>query len=515
MENKVTNKILMVLIGVLLWVPFGFAKDIYVAQDSAGAINGGDCANTYSAAWFNSGSNWGSAATQINPGDTVHLCGTFTGAAGSTMLTVQGSGAAGQPITILFEANAILAAPYWSYATGAISCNNHAHITIDGGSNGLIKNTADGTGLSYQQNTLAINGGGAQCTNFTVENLHILNMYIRAAQSASDMADSIAIQFYGSNALAKNNIIDHVRDAVHVIYTSTSNIEIASNQMTFVETGSTIGDSNTNDTLNGLRVHDNDIGGGAYLWDTPSNSFHHDPIHIFCAHTGSTAVNLQIYNNYVHGIWGQDQAYFNSNGGSHMTAVFFIENAGPIQIFNNVIALTGKLNQPADGFIYLKSGQSSNAKIFNNILVDDNEGMGIAFAGSTGHDIRNNIMSGVAYAIYTPPGSSVAASDYNVFYQTVSFGNFNTFASWRGSGFDSHSVVGDPRLDANYAPQSGSSAIGMGVNLTPLGIASLNADLHGAIRPPSGAWEAGAYVNGGTQAAHPPAAPSGLSAIVQ
>jgi hypothetical protein len=224
-------------------------------------------------------------------------------------------------------------------------------------------------------------------------------------------------------------------------------------------------------------------------------------------------VNLQIYNNYVHGIWGQDQAYFNTNGGSHITAVFFIENAGPLQIFNNVIVLTGKLSQPADGFIYLKSAQSSNAKIFNNILVDDNEGMGIAFAGSTGHDIRNNIMSGVAYAIYTPPGSSVAASDYNVFYQAVNFGNFNTFASWRGSGFDSHSVVGDPKLDANYAPQSGSNAIGMGVNLTPLGIAPLNADLHGAIRPAGGAWEAGAYVIGGTQAA--PAAPSGLSAIVQ
>lgn len=514
MVSKVMNRLLIVLIGVMFCAPFCFAKDIYLAQNSAGASNGADCTNAHPTTWFNSSSSWGNASAQISPGDTVHLCGTLTGTAGSTMLTVQGSGAAGHPITILFEPNAVLAAPYWPYTTGAINCNNHAYITIDGGSNGLVENTADGTALTYQQDTLGINGGGSGCTNFTVENLHFSNMHIRTALSATDGADSIAIELSGSNALARNNTIDHVRDGIHVTYTSTSNLEISSNIMTFVETGTTIGDSNTNNTLTGAKIHDNDLGGGAYLWDTLSNSFHHDPIHIFCAHTGSTATGLQIYNNFIHGTWGNDQAYFNTSGGTHITSPVFIENAGPAQVFNNIIVLLGKLSQPADGFIYFKGTGSNNAKVFNNVLVSDNEGIGIAFAGSSGHDLRNNIFNGLEYAIYVPSGSSLTTSDYNDFFGSKNWGNFSTLASWQGQGFDLHSKQTDPKLDASFRPLSGSSVIGTGVNLTSLGISPLDTDILGVGRPGSGPWDLGAHVYGTAQSSAP-VPPTGLAAVVQ
>ena len=53
--------------------------------------------------WFNSSADWGAGGAQIGPGTAVHLCGVI-----SSNLTVQGSGASGTPITILFEPNAKL-----------------------------------------------------------------------------------------------------------------------------------------------------------------------------------------------------------------------------------------------------------------------------------------------------------------------------------------------------------------------------------------------------------------------
>jgi len=85
-------------------------------------------------AWFNNSTSWGTAANQIGPGTTVHLCGTFTGAAGSTMLTVKVAAAVETPSRIKFESGALLTAPYWAGAGGgAIKVANQSYIVIDGG----------------------------------------------------------------------------------------------------------------------------------------------------------------------------------------------------------------------------------------------------------------------------------------------------------------------------------------------------------------------------------------------
>lgn len=55
-----------------------FAEDIYVAQTAAGDDNGTSCANAKSAVWFNTAGSWGGGAGEIDPGDTVHLCGTIS-----------------------------------------------------------------------------------------------------------------------------------------------------------------------------------------------------------------------------------------------------------------------------------------------------------------------------------------------------------------------------------------------------------------------------------------------------
>ena len=95
-------KILLMMFVFAVTV-FSSASDIYVAQNTTGGNTGADCADAHSAAWFNTPANWGSGGNQIGPGTTVHLCGVFTGTAGATMLTIQGSGSNGNPVTIKFE----------------------------------------------------------------------------------------------------------------------------------------------------------------------------------------------------------------------------------------------------------------------------------------------------------------------------------------------------------------------------------------------------------------------------
>jgi len=75
-----------------------FAEDIYISQSDQGSHDGSSCANSHSAAWFNTAGNWGGGAGEIDAGDTCYLCdngGDFT-----TILTIQGSGSDGSPITI-------------------------------------------------------------------------------------------------------------------------------------------------------------------------------------------------------------------------------------------------------------------------------------------------------------------------------------------------------------------------------------------------------------------------------
>src|SRR5579863_6960308 len=95
------------------------AKDVYVAQAQAGNGSGTACSTAKPITWLSSSASWGTSATQINAGTTVHLCGTITGSPGQQLFLVRTNGTSASPITIKWETNAILTAPYWS-AMGAI-----------------------------------------------------------------------------------------------------------------------------------------------------------------------------------------------------------------------------------------------------------------------------------------------------------------------------------------------------------------------------------------------------------
>jgi hypothetical protein len=161
--------------------------NVYVAESAVGAASGTDCANAFAVSWFNDAADWGSGANQIGPGTTVHLCGTFTVAVGATLLTAQGDGATGAPITILFEPGSGITSPGMGVG---IELGGHAHFVVDGGAtcgytnepgsadipcNGYFANTANGDGLANHVSTSAIRetGGDVEVRNLLFENLYV------------------------------------------------------------------------------------------------------------------------------------------------------------------------------------------------------------------------------------------------------------------------------------------------------------------------------------------------------
>lgn len=488
--------------------------NVYVSQFGAGAQTGLDCTTAKPVTFFNNGANWGGGGAQIGPDTFVHLCGTFTGAFNTIMLTIQGGGTSGHPVTILFEPGAVLTSPAWSQS-GAINCQGHPFITIDGGggsqpfygaptNGGVIIDTDNGTNLGHHIDAFAISAD-AGCSDFTVKNLNIQQMYVRVALSpAISGEEGAGISTFGSNTLITHNTLDHARTAIGWAYCNgASNFEASYNAETFVEHGVTVGSSNVPCNASGVNIHHNDIGGGAYLWDTATNDYHHDPIHVF--NSGGVIAAVQVHDNYIHGVWGQDQAYFNATGGTHITAFIFIEAIGDNGlIYNNYINTSGGngLNFGDNGTIEIKTagtpGQNSrNVKIYSNTLTTDSPRGKCIELDAPGAVLIDTICNGWQYAVYTPgwtaPYTNRVMPNNNDYFGASNWGDFDAFASWQAKVTDAGSILGNPNLNSTTgAPGPGSAALGAGANLTSLGIPGLATDFNNQPRPTLGPWTIGA-----------------------
>src|SRR5207302_11485316 len=116
---------------------------------------------------------------------------------------IQGSGTPGNVITILFEPGAKLSKPAWGTdSTSAISGNGTSYITIDGGTNGKIENTNNGTALGLQQDSVFVNGHSI--TTWTVKNLTLSTLYVRSANSSDTNLFGTAINLVGSYVTVQN-----------------------------------------------------------------------------------------------------------------------------------------------------------------------------------------------------------------------------------------------------------------------------------------------------------------------
>jgi hypothetical protein len=490
--------------GLQLFVaPAKALADVYIAQVASGSGNGSSCSNAEPYTFFNLSSNWGSGKP-IAPGSTVHLCGTFTGTAGEELLIAQGSGTSGSPITIHFESGALLTAPYWS-ASGAINIGSKSYITIDGGTNGAIQNTANGTSPTYQYQQQSRGIYAASCTGCIVQNITIANLYVHNSMSDTSINQQAVNCVYYNNStnVTINNMTCH--DAGWAVTGPATNLTLENSNIYNCDHGLAFG-ANTN--VGGLDIHNNHIHDFAN-WDTTNNAYHHDYLHLWNNGSGTFITSAVIYNNMFDGVFG------NCCTTAHIYLEYNIED---VWIFNNTFI---ESSADATGRIGIEMAANGGGFVGkNNYVLNNYFSMGahnsgnpiFAHDGQSGLVSENNIVIGGQYDTSVEGGSSISVIDYNLYDDLYKdYGNLTTFqwltnspthdfATWKSQCHcDAHSLLdtnAQINVDSNGVPQSGSAAFNNGTNLTSLATgthAPLSKDKNGSARPSTGPWTIGAY----------------------
>lgn len=518
------------LVAVLLLLAPIFsarAEDIYVAQTAQGADTGADAADAHSVAWFNTSSNWNSptkVSGEIGPGDTVHLCGTIT-----SPLTIQASGTAGNVITIFFQSGAKMTAPYWT--DSAILSVAKDYITIDGGTNGIIECTANGSTLANHQQTAGIHLEGGN--HVTVQNLLIENMYDHTDYNDEILTSPAGAKGIWCDTYNGNHNFTYLTIQNCIIHDASAGISIgyhdAGTDFVYIS-GCDIyncnfdiqgGENDNNAHGDHWFIHDNHLHDWAN-WDSVTNQYHHNGIYIWSVTPGAYLSDIHIYNN----TFGPGFTVHNSCG------MFAGANYKSLYFYNNLLVLGANDSGPMDGMI--GSGPYSGCTllcqyhIWNNTFVGNADnatailcsGGGSCAVGSL-YDIQNNLIYNLKYGIgcsYMSANMPID-SDHNLYYRnllggaqyavqfsysTNGTGHFYTWTAWQGLGYDAHSVYGlDPLLDSTYRPTTGSPAVGAGANLYGI----ITVDKAGNARAASGPWVIGAYIGSAGLSVIPPSNP--------
>jgi hypothetical protein len=541
---------LLAVIFVIAFSALGFssAANVYITPN--GTSQGACTTNPQPPAWFNSPSNWGNASSQIGPGTVVHLCGTFTFVSGATGLNAQGSGSAGSPVTVLFEAGTIVQAPDFGSGGAAIRLDGASYITLDGGGtgnagagsfvpNGIIQATLSGTsggaciGGPCTQNNGGTGVSATNTNNIVIKNLLIRDMYLRTSFSdqSVDWSSYFCIHASPSSTLTIDN--NSMTDSGEIIAINGNGNIISNNDISNTNHGISLGAGSTNWTgtyIFGNHIHD------MAAWDAGSPyPYHHDGIHIFPGSPGFYQ-GVYIYNNTFDG----------DIGASAPTAWIYAEKTcctgGTNWVFNNYATTVPYRSSPAVFGIY--SGSSIN--FVNNTVVGNGYsgggvGCDLGYSDSKVFMSQNNICGAQSYGWNVQNGTTIngtGAMDYNSYIDGSGGGNGDNLAyagtdtqslsTWKNVAIpgaathDGHSqlaTLAAYKLNSDGSLQSGSPAIGAGNNLFGTcngqpnpGLGALCSDKVGNPRPTSGAWDAGAY-NAGGQSGQPNP-PTGLSAIV-
>jgi len=569
---------MLMFMGLAIFSGVAKGNNVYISQNG-GTFTGGSACNgqtTETPAYFNTAGNWTSGTptgTQIGPGTTVHLCGIFTGTAGSTILTFQGSGAAGSPITLRFESGAQLTAPYWNNInnySGAVVVHNVNYVVIDGGTNQvggtpLITATANGTGLANQQPSCAIfiNGGN----NVTVQNMTISPMYVHLMtpnDTNGDPSNGIYYAGPGPNITFSNNYVSDASSCLTAdqAVSTMTNVIISGNTTRNCRWHIRTDGDNGNGAVNGVYVYGNDMSGWEN-WATTGGTFHLDGAWFAATTSSSSFTNGYFYNNYVHG-------YMDGCVG---TAFLYVAgNVSNSYIFNNVweydvgTPLSGcgsPVIGPGGGLITFGSdsptpGSPDNVYVYNNTFYCTSDcvtqGFGstipntvfynnIAFMPNANGTTGNSLIFASSYGSFESGGNIQVNADHNNWYYPAAFNQTGTqysqgspfyyqnFVQWQGntrsgSTYDRNSNASNTgmAIDLNssspmtaFTVTSGSPAVGLGVNFYSTchgqpnpGLGALCEDSAGSSRPPTGGWDAGAYNYVTT---NQPAPPTNLTAV--
>lgn len=520
-------------IAVLL-LPLAFIasqgnRNIYIAQSSAGAASGAGCADAR-------------AVSSLVTGDfsspvTIHLCGIISGSGstGATGINIQGDS-----VTILFELGAVLANPQWG---AAILSTGHSNITIDGGGNGIIENTAAGSGgasciagscsvhdpsCSANANVCSlidINGG----SNIEIKNVNLASSYVHFGTGGDgDNVDAVYSEpTTTSNLSVHDNKFAHGHAQVLISYCGlTGTNQIYSNVMVDQVWGVAVGDDNNDCSAANVQVYFNDIS-GFEAWAGPNlgdNGFHQDGVFFYSTNpntaiTGNSFINA----NYIHGAMTNPSTahIYISNSSGLMVTILIVNNllvAPPNDI--------GHSGQDMEAMIVL--GFGAVAEVDLNTIVSTNPCIDTRNSSSAVAHFRLNICSGISasqpmYNGYLDDNSQSLAGkvDYNDYFflrngaewQIGDAGsNYASLSAWQGGcGCDAHSVLADPKLSPTYTLQAGSAAIALGPAIT--GFPQFADDKNGTARTGSN-FDAGAFVFVGGGTSTRPLAPSSVTTVV-
>lgn len=502
-----------------LATPPASATNRYIAQ-SAGVFSGGSACKGQTAitpSTFNGIRNV--------PGDVNYICGTITGDPGSQLLKPKGNGAAGNPVTIKFDTGAILQAPYFAPSPnggcgGAICLYGLSYYTVDGQHTGTIQNTANGSGLEYQQNSEGIEA--YNCDHCAVENLTIANIYVHSSPSdrGIDNSQVRCLSISGSNWLISGNTFHDAGFCINNDYRNgDANVEIKGNILYNIDHGWTLQTHTAGGSSGPFLFHHNTVYGYAN-WDTPTDTYHHDGIHCYTSETKGAPAHitlLAIYDNHFNGPIGKNAtSHVFIEGGTGSGSTPCADASSGIAVFNNV----AEGDQPdPDGLFGLFSGNYTPAHgggVYNNTLISTaGTYVGVCFSANSdvsGMSFQNNAVSGCNQLMethgvpFTPDYNQYGNGGGNAF---VCHGNFyseSQLSSWQSCiKGDSHSSYRSAlKLGSRNEPLSGSPLINKGTNLSSLCtgvLVSLCSDYSGTARPATGAWTAGAYAASGAR--HP------------
>jgi hypothetical protein len=485
----------------------GLAKDIFVAQSAAGSNTGTDCADAHAYTFFNSTANWGSGPSQIGPGTTVHLCGVIT-----SQLNAQGSGTAGNVITILFETNAKISLPTCGSNHGCLYLSGSSYITVDGGANGIIESTNSSPTLGYANNNYSY-GIWTDGNYNTIQNLTIQNLFVHDPHdTTSDGWYSYGVASsggYTTNLTIRNNTFNGMCFAMGA---SSNNMVISGNTIENINWGVTLGQPSSS-TYSNIYIYGNRFSLFS-TWDGNA-TFHHNGIH---AYTGATPsgpmTNVYIYNNRVDNTGEAQTSYLLFTEGNYN---FTMSN---VWVFNNVTVGSHPANGAIDWGAY-----GDTLHVLNNTIVGayptgpEIQGSCISIAEAQNITAENNVIStcgGTQMGFST--GFTLSAVDYNLYAAENAAASYpwayngvgsNTISAWQpanggscpSTGLDCHgSYRSSAGLNSSGAPQAGSPVIGAGLSFYGLcsgqstpGLGALCYDIAGNARPASGAWDAGAY----------------------
>ena len=460
------------------------ARDIYLAQNSAGRGDGADCANAFAYGFFNDTANWGSGAAQIGPGTVVHLCGIVTTFNGSSYdyLTFRGSGVSGQPITLKWEPDAKLSVP----TCGSGSCilfSGRSYLVLDGGGNGVVEETDNGSALGHQDRHTALYG--RPCNHCEFKNLALRNIYVHSLASDDIGADGLTVSGPG--------ISMHHMSCSHASGCFTISVSAADDSVEMYNLDSentnhcmTIAANGAGYALASARIHDNSCHDFSN-WDTTSNAFHHDGIHLY-ALNGAAFRDVQVFNNLFSGDPGVNATSFIYATGAISDSFFFnnVLLTPPDKYFNNGVFCAG----------------GARIAIYNNLILGGTSASGLCLAASgTSLAMRNNVVGRCSGLVSLAAGTTFVdrGLDHNLYGpgQNWKSGStfYYTFEQWRAASAEGpHSLsVSDLKVDSGGRPQPGSPAIHAGANLSYHALAALNADKLGDPRSACGAWDAGPY----------------------